>query len=127
MIYNPRFEYLYSYLYICSFHSSVAIFFDRTQSTLNLFKSKEILTKKRSFVNLRNAKGSKHQNARVKMVKTSVHSSRNQNSIGIPSLSSELIIVFVVTLSRAFQLQKNHWPIVSQNPFTHSTDTFRCS
>lgn len=58
----------------------------------------------------------------------SVHSYRNQNSIGIPSLSNELIIiVFVVMLSRAFQLQKNHWPIVSQNPFTHSTDTFRCS
>ena len=61
------------------------------------------------------------------MVKMSVRSYRKQNSIGIPSLSSELIIVFVVTLSRAFQLQKNHWPIVSQNPFTHSTDTFRCS
>lgn len=125
IMYNPRYLNISIHIYIYKNVNFIRSFFS-IESNLNLFKSKEILTKNDASSIFETQKGANIKYV-VKMVKMSVRSYRKQNSIGIPSLSSELIIVFVVTLSRAFQLQKNHWPIVSQNPFTHSTDTFRCS
>lgn len=126
IMYNPRYLNISIRIYIYKNVHFIRSFFS-IESNLNLFKSKEILTKNDPSSIFETQKGANIKIHVVKMVKMSVRSYRKQNSIGIPSLSSELIIVFVVTLSRAFQLQKNHWPIVSQNPFTHSTDTFRCS